>query len=219
MPRHLSIVVISRSFVPNMGGGEIQLHSLAKQLTELGHNISVITSTRGGRRASYHEKYRLVELPSTGVLALDMLLHVTFLLPCLLALAAVVEVDVIQVNSLVSLFPSSLVGKILRKPTIVHLWGDQQLGLVSRNARVINLLVDRVIVLNQNARGRLAASGFPSSKIRLIPNGVDIPPAGIRPSQREVDVAWIGRLDPIKRPQLYSLASPEQTAVVGICAS
>jgi glycosyltransferase involved in cell wall biosynthesis len=168
----------------------------------MGVDFSVITSTRGSRRASHDEKYRVIELPSTGLLALDMLLHVTFLLPCLFALALVVGVDAIQADSLVSLFPSSLFGKILQKPTTLHVWGDEQLGLLSRNARVINLLADCIIVLNQNAMDRLVASGIPSSKIRLIPNGVDIPPAGISPSKREVDVVWIGRLVPSKRPQL-----------------
>lgn len=199
--------------MPRIGGAEIQLRHLARRLSRMGHSVTIVTSTSGAASYASGESYRVIELPTIGRGLMNRLLHFTLLLPLMTYLVATHRAEVVQVNSLTSLFPSSTAAKIWRKPVVVRMWGEEQMEFLGTRINLVSSLCDSLIVLTDSARSRLEISRFPAAKIKVIPNGVVLPVSRPKqPSERPWNLLWIGQLVSLKRPDLAILAFSKVSA-------
>lgn len=138
--------------------------------------------------------------------------------------------DVLHVHSAtVSAFAVALMGRWLRKPTIMKVmasggWSDfkrmRDGTEVPGSARMARrfLLIDRVVCLNAEAEAECRAFGFPPERCFRTPNGFpvkDVVPRGDYRARESLVITFAGRLDPQKSPQVLLEALVETARNLG----
>ena len=122
----MKILFSSYTFFPNVGGIESVSEILSERFAEAGHEVHVITQTRGEGDVEHQTRYRLTRRPSLWKL---------FRLLC--------RCDILFQNniSLRSLIPALL----LRKPVVVvhQTWLRRHNGMIGWNNRLKQLLLSR----------------------------------------------------------------------------
>jgi glycosyltransferase involved in cell wall biosynthesis len=84
--------------------------------------------------------------------------------------------------------------------------------MADAQARILSFLAkaDHVVAVSQWVREVLACNGVPAAKITVSRQGVDLqtspPPAAARPAGAGLRIAYFGRIDPTKGPDLLALA-------------
>jgi glycosyltransferase involved in cell wall biosynthesis len=109
--------------------------------------------------------------------------------------------EVVHTHNTKALVYGGPAARLARVPLLVHTWHGHNLLASPREGllfRLASRLADRVVAVSRDAAGHLAREGIVDSKLRTIPNGIDLErfsPAGPQPGGPVVTVA---RLSPEK---------------------
>lgn len=192
------------------GGAESQLHQLVRQLklrTDL--NVLVVLLNEG-RLA---EQVRALNVPllvlderrmSSARIAWRLWRHFLRVRP------NIVHTHRLKENVLGSV--AALLTPAARSVRTAHGAGEFSAAQLTRRQRSVRfldtlagrLLQDAVIAVSEELSERLRAQ-YPAAKISVIPNGLDSeqPPRPPRPARRARRIGFVGRLLPVKRPDLF----------------
>lgn len=181
----MRICHITSCFPPSYGGIETYVYNICKQLVEKGHQIRIITSSRGKTPGKYHEwvdgievirypeRFHILEAPIIPRIALHALFE---------------DCDVLHIHGMTPTITdfSLILGKLFgRKPVVLTYHFDAETvecGFVGRFAskvyahvtRLIVKFADKIVATSKRyAETSLVLRGF-SSKIVIIPCGVDL---------------------------------------------
>jgi L-malate glycosyltransferase len=175
----MNLCLYTATFLPTIGGAELVLHALASALTDRGHRVTVLAPVV--RRANNHLEapYRLRRYPRPsskrfGVRqTLFYLLHEYCRRPF----------DVLHCHGA---YPPAFVGatfkRLLKIPMVVRPHGSDILPgeFIRANSRLERRLrraltaADLVIAQSEFLKREILSLGVPETKIRLIPNGVQV---------------------------------------------
>ena len=207
------------SYLPDIGGGELQTHAVGRALRRVGVRVRVIDTRGAGGvpRAVRIDGIPVVRFSTPGWRGVDALVLHGRILALLGRLLP--RVDLVQVNHLgPALLPALLRGSARRLPVILVPWGSCRRGVGPFRRGPLRALirsaarrVTRVIALSHGMADNLVTLwGFDRARIEVIPNGVDIGryrprpgsprPAGL-PAAGPLVLA-VGRLTPAKRYDL-----------------
>ena len=179
----MKILEVSSCFPPSRGGVERCVHELSTRFAEHGHEVTVVTSTRGKspkyhseildglRVIRYPERYHLFEAP---------------LVPMIATSALTMDYDVIHIHGMSPTITdfSILLARLRRKPIVVTYHNDaetEQMGRITKLAAFVysslaaHILCRADVVVSST---RSYAHTSPSlryclGKLRVIPMGVD----------------------------------------------
>ncbi|MFQ5767737.1 MAG: glycosyltransferase, partial [Acidobacteriota bacterium] len=170
------------SYLPVIGGGELQTHAMARALATARVQVRVV-DTRGAPGPPLCE--RIDRIPvlryrTPGLRGIDFLVQQV-------KLAALLgrwrdRTDIIQVNHLgPAIMPALAMARTSGIPLLVLMWGSCRRGVgpfrrspYCRLLRMLARRADRVLALSQPVAGNLVRLwGFPPHKVQVIPNGVD----------------------------------------------
>jgi L-malate glycosyltransferase len=206
------------SYLPRVGGGELQTHALSRTLRQVGVSVTVV-DTRGEARIALCD--RLDGIPvlrhrTPGVPGLDLLWQQAALQRRLKRLLP--RTDIVQVNHLgPALLPAMVMARRHRVPLLLLLWGSCRRGVGPFRSgptrsllRAVARRADVVVALSEGmARNLEVLWGFRASRLAVIPNGVDTvrfrprpggdPPHGMPPAPVIISVV---SLVPTKRYDL-----------------
>jgi glycosyltransferase involved in cell wall biosynthesis len=121
----MKIVEISSAYPPSRGGVEKAVSELSNRLAERGHEVTVVTSSRGGKsRASdtFMGKVRVIRMPER------LHLFEAPLIPQIAIRAFFLDFDVLHVHGMSPTITDLgiLVGKLRRKPVVVTYHNDAE---------------------------------------------------------------------------------------------
>ncbi len=207
------------SYMPSIGGGEMQTHAISRAMRRQGIQVRVI-DIRGEGPAFTCQRFQgipVMRYTTPGWPLVDTLVQQFRLWQWLRRLLPLS--DVVQVNHLsMALVPAWLMARWARRPLIVLLWGSCRpgigpfrRGLKWAMLRALSRRADHILALSQGMAASLHdAWGYPASRLEVIPNGVDMArfqpdPASAKPpplAGREPVVVSVGRLVPAKRYDL-----------------
>jgi glycosyltransferase involved in cell wall biosynthesis len=219
--RPLHVAMVLPTYLPeSFGGAEQQSRKLCEALEHLGVDVTVLaprlrasTPVRESHGRTAIERLRVRRAPNLGGRHLGSFLAWSAKLTWWLY-AHRHQYDVIHViHGRLHAVPAAVAGHLLGKPTLVKLGrgGDHFDLAVVRNKRVggpmfARLLARYTTAFVANSReiaSDLRAIGIPDSRIHRLPNGVELPSAGLRQRGRVFGAApvrflYFGRLDPEK---------------------
>jgi glycosyltransferase involved in cell wall biosynthesis len=180
----MNICLLTSTYLPKVGGLEIVVHNLATALTQLGHNVYVVTPRPQNRRVSDRYGYKVIRFGFKGYgrLKLPSTLAV-------LTLAYVVKrynIDVINAHNVFTpgswsyyfsrLFPNT---PIVGTPHGDDIQTVPEIGWGIRSDHAIDLTIRRNIknftlltAISKPIFKELERTGIDKNKIRLVPNGV-----------------------------------------------
>lgn len=215
----LSVVMVSASFHPHVGGAEKQAQELSTALLRQGHKVRVLTRRLPGLAPAEEVggvPVRRLWAPGEGLLnALGFMLS---LLSELLKERG--SYDAVHVHLAGSpALSAALAGRILGKRVVVKLGGGRGIGELAASARswsgrlklkALSWLGPRLVAVTRDLADEAREFGF-TGEIVILPNGVDL--ARYRPSSAEEKRAirrrlgwpegacflYVGRLSPEKR--------------------
>jgi glycosyltransferase involved in cell wall biosynthesis len=191
------------SFLPTVGGAELQLHGLAGSLTERGHQVTVWAPTVRGRDNRVAARYRLRRYarPSSKRYGARQTL------PRLLWDTWGRRPDVLHCHGA---YPAGYVGAAFKRLTGTPLlirphgadilpgeWIEREPRLAGRMVGAL-LAADAVVAQGESLAGRLRDLGVPDERIRVIQNGVRLPAGPGGPPAEEPAVLALGSLAPKK---------------------
>lgn len=215
--RPLGVAMLIHRFYPHVGGAETQLQALIPHLQARGIDVRVITRQEPGapgREWIHGARVFRTDIPRYRVAASLM-----YSLRSLRYLAqARRSIDVIHAHGLLSPTTTAVLAKLtLRRPVVVTAHGFQadlallgQSFLGAERLHAFAVLVDRFVVISREIGDGLEHAGVPPSKLRAIPNGIDVDVCR-PPTRGEKDAArtqlglgagptalFVGRLEPVK---------------------
>jgi glycosyltransferase involved in cell wall biosynthesis len=208
----LKILEISSAFPPSRGGVEMTVSELSNRLAEMGHEVTVITSTRGGE-ARYSDEFvgkvRVIRLPER--------LHILEapILPQIAYRALFFDFDILHVHGMSPTITDLgiLVGKIKRKPVVLTYHNDAEStvewSVAKAAARVYARLCVPVVGMADSIICATNSYGTSSpvlkhfrGRMEVIPLGVDVTRfsnASSRPSRNgRKEVLFVGQLKEYK---------------------
>jgi colanic acid biosynthesis glycosyl transferase WcaI len=189
------LLILSQYYAPEIGAAQTRLSALTRELVARGHEVEIVTATRDHfYRSEYIDGARVHRTwvyAATGTGSRRMANYLSFACTSLFGLARARRPDAIFVESppLVLAVPGWLAAKRWRCPLIFNvadLWPDavRELGVMHngpllqaaekleawtyRQATMVN------VVTNGIERRLLENKGVPASKLRYLPNGVDV---------------------------------------------
>jgi glycosyltransferase involved in cell wall biosynthesis len=195
----MRIAILSYSFPPKMGGGEIMVSNLASYLSEKGNDVFIIGNCEGSMET--HKNYFVFRTPSVCCESVSRIAHLLVGPFMLLSLHLKNKIDVIHVAGLTDLFVALPIKLTHRVPIVLRLstWKDP--SIVNRLKKLVSFTADVIIALNSSMSAEMARGGFNENQIVTIFNGVSInkftPSLKDRP---KIVMLWVGRLDSGKRP-------------------
>jgi len=179
----LKILELSSAFPPSRGGVEMTVSELSKRLAERGHEVTVITSTRGGETRYSDElvgKVRVIRMPER--------LHIfeAPILPQIAYRAMFCDFDVLHVHGMSPTISDLgiMVGKLRRKPVVLTYHNDaestMQWGIAKAAAKVyarfcvpiVGMADSIVCATDSYGTSSLVLKHF-RGKVEVIPLGVD----------------------------------------------
>ncbi len=211
------------------GGAERQAVALAKALATRGHHVHVVTFYPRGVFAD--------DLAGSAVQLHSLDKRGRWDLGSLLRLRSIVARSGAQI--VYSWLSSANVAAGLMRlsmPGLRLVWAVRDAGmptssqglfqrLVLRLENLASALPDLVVVNSRAGRDRCLERGFPASRLRVIPNGIDVDRFSADPAARarvrselgilesEVVVGMVARLDPVKDHTTFLRAAAEAVAV------
>ncbi len=177
---NLKVCQICHSFLPVIGGAEIAVHNIAKNLTQLGVNVSVLTS-RGYKQNSIHSNYPIHYYYRTPKGSFQGIV----LLARLLILQKKYRFDLIHVHKAQRAFYVLKIKNLLKVPIIITTHGgDIQLYPEINYGDRLNPKwkdkieyaiknADIVTAIGKSTRNHYSTLGVAENRIVDIPNGVD----------------------------------------------
>ncbi len=230
MATPLRVVKLS-SYMPGIGGGELQTHAIGRAMRRIGIQVRVVdTRGEGGPACSRLDGIPVLRYRTPGIPLVDVAVQQARLTALLARLRG--RCDVLQVNHLSSaLLPALAAGRRHGIPVILLLWGSCRPGVGPFRTgphraflRACGRRADRILALSHSmAESLVSRWGFPAQRMEVIPNGVDTGrfhprPGTARPPglpQGDGPVAiTVGRLAPAKRHDLLLTAWAEVAARV-----
>jgi glycosyltransferase involved in cell wall biosynthesis len=208
----MKILEISSAFPPSRGGVEMTVSELSHRLAEMGHEVTVITSTRGGD-ARYSDEFvgkvRVIRLPER--------LHVfeAPILPQIAYRALFLDFDILHVHGMSPTITDLgiLVGKIKRKPVVLTYHNDAEStmdwGVAKAAAKMYARLCVPIVGLANSIICATDSYGTSSPVLRhfrgrmeVIPLGVDVtrfsnPRSRVTTNGRK-EVLFVGQLKEYK---------------------
>ena len=203
-PEELSVLMVIPSFFPIVGGAERQLMGLASNLSERGAKVDVVTRKvlllKHKEKIGKYTIYRL----STLIPKASFLISLFFFI-----LNNRNKYDLIHVHTLNSpAVVCTIAGKILNIPVILKVTRS---GKGTQLSRYRNSALGKIIfsflstnffiAITKEVYSELKEFGIDSSRIRQIPNGVDIP-LETKKNNQVLKITYIGRLIKRKRVDL-----------------
>jgi glycosyltransferase involved in cell wall biosynthesis len=208
----LKILEISSAFPPSRGGVEMTVSELSNRLAEMGHEVTVITSTRGGE-AKYSDgfvgKVRVIRLPER--------LHIfeAPILPQIAYRALFFDFDILHVHGMSPTITDLgiMVGKIRRKPVVLTYHNDAEStlewGIAKEAAKMYARLCVPIVGMADSIICATDSYGKSSpilkhfrGRMEVIPLGVDVTRfPKTRSRQRSTDrkeVLFVGQLKEYK---------------------
>ena len=177
-----SVVMVSASFHPYVGGAEKQALELSVALRRRGHEVVVLT--RGLLGLARRETVRgvpVVRLPAWGRGLANAVSFMVSLLIYLLTRAR--SADAIHVHLAGSPALAALAaGRLLGKRVIIKLGGGRGVGELSGSAgtwsgrlklRLLSWLKPRFVAVSRDQADELKAYGIHGADLSFLPNGVD----------------------------------------------
>jgi len=181
-PDVLRICQVSSCFIPSSGGVETFIYNLSKSLVQNGHQVKVITSSRGKPPSYYHEqvdgidvvrypeKHFFLETPILYPIALRVMkedydiLHVHGIVPGLTELAA-------------------LIGRLKRKPVLItyHCDAENNSKYISRAINIgynfllkygLPIMADKIVATTSSYAETSVGLSRARDKLTIIPCGV-----------------------------------------------
>ena len=180
----MKILEISSAFPPSRGGVEMTVSELSNRLAEMGHEVTVITSTRGGESRYSDEfvgKVRVIRLPER--------LHIfeAPILPQIAFRALFSDFDLLHVHGMSPTITDLgiLVGKVRRKPVVLTYHNDAEStlewGVATAAARVYARLCVPIVGIADSIVCATNSYGTSSpvlkhfrGRMEVIPLGVDV---------------------------------------------
>jgi glycosyltransferase involved in cell wall biosynthesis len=208
----LKILELSSAFPPSRGGVEMTVSELSKRLAERGHEVTVVTSTRGGR-ARYSDGFvgriRVIRLPER--------LHIfeAPIIPQIAYRALFLDYDILHVHGMSPTISDLgiLVGKIRRKPVVLTYHNDaestMEWGIAKAAARVYARLCVPIVAMADSIVCATDSYGATSlvlkhfrGRTEVIPLGVDVArfanTGSRRSSAERKEVLFVGQLKEYK---------------------
>jgi colanic acid biosynthesis glycosyl transferase WcaI len=208
------LLILSQYYAPEIGAAQTRLRALTRELLARGHEVEIVTASRD--RLYHIERIDGARVHRTWVYAASgtgmrrIANYLSFATTSLLGLARARRPDAIFVESppLVLGVPGWVAAKLWRRPLIFNvadLWPDavRELGVMHdgtllRAAEKLEAWTYRqatmVNVATNGIERRLRENkGVPASKLRYLPNGVDV--ETFTPAARNVALAERLRLD------------------------
>lgn len=190
------VLLLARWFPPTIGGIEKYLEELYAQLAEDAQVAIVVThgqTGREGRAYRVHVAPRLTRSLGSKVPVLGIAAR---------AAPLVVRADVIAAGHILMAAPAVVLGRAVRKPTVVHVYGREL-----NNGRLMRLKTfflrhaDQVVSISEHTTARLRELGVRGDRIVQIPPGVDV--EKFSPATHSafppLVVLTVGRLNPHSR--------------------
>ena len=215
----MRILVLNHEFPPVGGGGGRAAESICRVLAARGHEIRVLTShIKGQPRDEQRDGYRIVRIPCLRTQAFRASLSSMFayVLAGLWAgsrLIRIFQPDVIHVHFAVPAGALAwFLSKRMRIPYVLtaHL-GDVPGGVPEKTRDWFRWIFPFTQFVGRDASARVAVSEYTRGlalphypeEIRVIPNGVDVDPAGTVPIQINDPpvIVFAGRFVEQKSPQ------------------
>ena len=188
LQRPLRILEISSCFPPSRGGVETFVNELSKRLALKGHDLTVVTSSRGAA-AKFHrervgrlevirfpEKWHMFEAPLVPKIAMSVLTR---------------EYDVVHVNGLNPTISdlAILFAKLRRKPVVLTYHNDAATSKWGRLGNLAGLvyglfgvlvvdLADVVVCSTRSYAQTSIVLKHHMDKLKIVPLGVNAPPEG-----------------------------------------
>jgi glycosyltransferase involved in cell wall biosynthesis len=178
----MKILEISSAFPPSRGGVEMTVSELSNRLAEMGHEVTVITSTRGGD-ARYSDEFvgkvRVIRLPER--------LHVfeAPILPQIAYRALFFDFDVLHVHGMSPTITDLgiLVGKLRRKPVVLTYHNDAEStlewGVARAAARVYARLCVPIVGIADSIVCATNSYGTSSPVLRHFKGRMEVIPLGV----------------------------------------
>jgi glycosyltransferase involved in cell wall biosynthesis len=179
--RPLRLLFLS-SYLPDIGGGELQTALQVRILVQRGHHVSVI-DLGDNPHAPLQEtidgatiyRYRASANPLLGRFVNQLRL-------IRLVKSRISNADLIHFNHIGASLPAArLVAALKRVPFILVIWGSARPGIGPFRRGVINSLArvaarsaTRIVVLGSETLRNLRRMGFSAERLVLISNGVDL---------------------------------------------
>lgn len=193
----LNICLLSYEFPPMIGGEAAYTSSIAKTISNMGHNVIVMTSdTEGRMNTSNNENFKIKYISTIKTTPFESFLFNIRAKKALLDLLKSDKIDIIHQTYDYNTFPISK--KKIKVPivaTIHHPFKDER-KIIKANMSFIEYLnylsrrrlhylekmqkklcerADKIIsVSTYTARSIIKEYGIPADKLEVIPNGVDI---------------------------------------------
>jgi glycosyltransferase involved in cell wall biosynthesis len=208
----VNIALLIAAFPPDrIGGAELQAQKVARELSRAGHEVTVYTrSFRRQAELREEDGYRVWEARRSAIPALSMLLHTWRTLRQLARQKPRPDV-LLCYQTLNAGFIGVIAQKLLGIPAVVSIRGNREYRLQSslenrllvagiyRRARYLLVQTPR---MQDDLQEQLVSAGhaklFDSlqGRLRIIPNGVDMPPADSLATGNTL--LFVGRLIPGK---------------------
>ena len=209
----MKILMAQDTFLPRLGGAEVHVWKLSKELRARGYRITFVTATPGPLLVDGFRVYRLAHLQSQGKRAVATL---PFYLPQLMSLVKNCEI----VHGHYTAFCSAVLGMLawsLRRPFVVTLHGYGTLdssvlgNFWSQRWRFLAFRTADKVIATSGEMAEVARRFVPRERIVIVPNGVDT--IGFAPSADAlppfpVRVATVRRLVPKNGVQYLIEAVP-----------
>ena len=198
---NMKIAVLSYSFLPKLGGGEIVVSRLASYLSKKGNTVFIISNCKGF--AGTPKNYIVYQTPRLCCESISRIAHLLVAPFMLLFIHLMNRIDVVQAAGLTDLFVALPIRLIFRVPIVLRLVGWKRLNIIKRLKKVVSVAADVIVTVNSNLRAELSKGGFSENQIVTIYNGVNI--NKFRPSSAnrgKIVMLWVGKLDSHKRAHL-----------------
>jgi teichuronic acid biosynthesis glycosyltransferase TuaC len=178
----MKIVLFVNSFLPNLGGKEIVVHYLAREMLRAGHRVRVVGPTGWVKSRHQKNEYPVHRWPTLRGLLAEKVSYAQLLLD-----TAIWGCDVVHAHTT---YPNghivSLLKQTHRLPLVITPHGYDihripELGFGHRmdplkNRKIENALkcAEIVTAISDSVEASLRDAGCSAEKIRKIPNGIDI---------------------------------------------
>jgi len=171
--RKLSILMLTPSFLPLMGGMEVKIYEVSKGLVRRGHQVTLLTIQRDPKT----KKHELIQ----GIDVYRFKLTGLFVLPRFLHLVITRKVSLIHIHFMWRTgLLCALVGRLLGKPTILGLAGSDVYHPLIRPKflspfylKIVKTIINLLITTSEDLKKKALKNGFPP-RIISIPQGVDL---------------------------------------------
>lgn len=214
----MRILMVTPSFLPELGGMEIHIAKLGKALSELGHQLTIVSADFG---PSFMEGFRVYRFPQLldSKKTIRMIWTLGFITPYFLPkiIYLILQHDITHGHC--SSFHAALFGilsRLLKRPFIVTLHGYGTLdSSIQKNPwrsfwRKISLKLSNKIIATSNEMAEIASRFVDANRVVVIPNGVDtsefVPKED--PPHAPIRIATVRRLVPKNGVQYLVEAAP-----------